>query len=484
MKRASQAITALFLAVSTGCTPSGKDNTDSVDSTPTDSPTDSPTETNTPTDQAPLVLLITVDTLTSDFLGTAHAEWNTSPKLDALFAQSTVIPNVIAPRGHTLVSMVTMLTGQQPRSHGIRKNADGWDGSTSSVLTLLQADGWRTFGYSTNMCMAIDYGVDERLCAHPSEMDGLVDQPSTDTLLTNALLEQLLTRDTSIPTFAWLHLMDPHDPYDAIEPYYSTFHPEPYEGTLPQAHLSESPVLSRKILEDGLTDKDRRHLHAIYASQVRDTDARIGAFLDALQEADMLEPATVVFGVDHGDELGLTTSYPYHGCSVRNSVLSTTWSFSGKDVQQGVRIEGWANMADIAPTLMNLAGSSLPEGRDGRSLIEHLQTGTPITTPAFFERTTETAGVLLGDHKYLLNPPGVFNRCSPYSNAEKSYPTDTVELFNLALDPYEKNNLSEEPSTTKDALHTALCAYLTQSTWSTEEEDASLELLQLCTSSE
>jgi len=378
------------------------------------------------------------------------------------------------------VSMVTMLTGQQPRSHGIRKNADGWDGSTSSVLTLLQAEGWNTYGYSTNMCKAIDFGVNHRMCVHPAEME-VEDQPSGDSLLTNALLEQLLARDTSIPTFAWLHLMDPHDPYDAIEPYYSTFHPEEYLGSLPPANLSTSPALSRKILDDRMTEPDQNHLHAIYASQVRDTDARIGAFLDALKQAGMLETATVVFGSDHGDELGLTTSYPYHGCSVRKSVLSVTWSFSGKNIRKGVRLAGWANMADMGPTLMELAGSKMPEGRDGRSLVPHLQTGDPITTPAFFERTTETAGVFLGNHKYLLNPPGDFNRCLPYQNSEKSYPTDTVEFFNLADDPNEKNNLAEEESTTKDTLHTALCEYVTQSTWTTEEEDATLELISICT---
>ena len=60
------------------------------------------------------VLFISIDTVHRDFLGVHHPEWDTTPTLDALFAEGVRFDNVLVPRGLSAVSMATLTTGAYP----------------------------------------------------------------------------------------------------------------------------------------------------------------------------------------------------------------------------------------------------------------------------------------------------------------------------------------------------------------------------------
>ena len=306
-----------------------------AEDTSPDAPVIEDTETD-PTTSDPLVILITVDTLNSRFLNINQADWNVSPNLDLLFSESVIVDDIIAPRGVTLPSMVSMITGEYPRSHGTRGNigADGslgnWDGSIKGFLEVLQEEGWYTYGYSSNMCESINFGIDSRLCTHPAEMPEIESQVVGDQFLVTSLLEALETRPSDQPAFAWLHLMDPHTPYVAVSPYYDEFHPQEYNGRLPSENLSATPTLGVIILEDTMTDADREHLQASYASQIRGVDTLIGDFLTGLKDSGLYTDAVIIFGADHGEEVGLYSSWRRPGsdesAGTGSDMAFATWS--------------------------------------------------------------------------------------------------------------------------------------------------------------
>jgi arylsulfatase A-like enzyme len=427
----------------------------------------------------PLVVLITVDALNRSFLGAAN-DWDTTPNIDALIAEGTTLQDVLVTRGLTSPSLASLLTGRYPRGHGIRSNRADWEGALTTLPERFQQAGFVTYGYSANMCSFIDFGIDHRYCTWLAEMPDVASQQDGDERLVDQLIADLDTRDTDSPMFIWLHLMDPHDPYTLTEPWYSEFHPEPYDGDFdPDDPEDRDDVMFGDF---DLDELDRRHLDAVYASSVRSTDGLVGRFLDGLRERDLYDDAVIVFGADHGEVLARHEDYFYHGCSTHNAELAVTYAVRAPGtIPAGATLAGWVGEVDIAPTLAELAGLAPDESLPGRSLVPELQLGAVAADhPRYFERGTRTAGLISGRYKYVLNPEGDFIDCFPYAEAGVPFPGDPEALYDLLDDPDETVNLADDPPAVMSALHIELCAWILEDTWLDPEVDASNALVLNC----
>ncbi|MFN7147049.1 MAG: sulfatase, partial [Myxococcota bacterium] len=317
------------------------------------------------------VLLLTADTLNRDFLG-VHHEWDTTPNLDALFRDGVVLENVLMARGLSAPSLATVLTGEYPRVHGIRDNTSSLP-RVPMMQERFQEAGWQTIAASGNMCFLASRGIDAYFCNWGGLEEGEGGEGTGDLAadeeLVDAFLAQLDARDPEKPTFAWLHLMSPHDPYIAEPAYYEEFHPEAYDGEFEDA--TEGPLTAMQLGALPWSEADMRHLHAVYASELRGTDALIGRVLDGIAERGLADDGVLVFGSDHGDELGTRpdTNYIWHGCSVYNPVVATTWAIRAPGrLAAGETLRGWVSAADLAPTVLSLA--QVPPGAvEGTSLV-------------------------------------------------------------------------------------------------------------------
>ncbi len=244
-------------------------------------------------------------------------------------------------------------------------------------------------------------------------------------------------------------------------------------------------VLKLGMLDpERLTAEDLRYLHAVYASQVSHTDELFGLLIDGLGDLGLLDDAIVLTGSDHGESLAQRTNYMYHGCSYYNPALATSWSIWAPGRLPAQELPGWSSSVDLAPTLLDLAGLEFRASDfDGISLAESLRLGTPPSHNLFFERSTKTAGIVAGDHKYVLNPEGDYGACNPYNTVEGAghlYANEEVELFDMGDDPLEQSNLAGLGLSEESAMHEDLCAWLTGSTWVNQAQDVDNPLLEAC----
>ena len=426
-----------------------------------------------------VVVLLTIDALNREYLGVRHAEWDTTPHIDALIAESAFLPDVLVTRSLTSVSFASFLTGLYPRSHGIRSNNADWEGAQPHLLELFQTAGYRTYGYSSNYCSFIDYGVDERFCAWLVEMPELTSQQEGDELLVQQLLDELDEHPAGEPLFIWLHLMDPHEPYSLIEPWYGEFHPETYDGWFDPEDYRDIADVTLGNAE--LSEEDRRHLQAVYASQVRSTDATIGIFLDGLAERGLYDDALIVFGADHGEVLAEHADYLYHGCSFHNAAMAVSWSIRQPGLRSaGTVLDGWVSTVDMPSTILELAGVDGLVGVEGRSLAADIGEGSLTARDLFFERSPDTAGVISGRYKYTLNPNETFADCAPYTYEGAAYPGEAEELYDLQEDPDEMVNLSADPPAVMAGMHIAVCNWVLQDTWVDPDMDEQNVLVRKC----
>jgi len=426
-----------------------------------------------------VVVLLTIDALNRGYLGVRHAEWNTTPHIDALIAESVFLPDVLATRSLTSVSFASFLTGLYPRTHGIRSNNAAWTGEHRTLLERFQEAGYRTYGYSSNYCSFIDYGVDERFCTWLAEMPDLTSQQEGDELLVQQLLDDLDGRPADEPLFIWLHLMDPHEPYTLIEPWYGEFHPEQYGGWFDPEDYQD--IADVTLGEAVLGEADLRHFQAVYASQVRSTDEYVGVFLDGLAERGLYDDALIVFGADHGEVLTEHADYFFHGCSFHNSAMAVSWAVRAPARWAGgTTLGGWISAVDVPPTILELAGVEQTAGMEGISRVSDIDAGAATVRDLFFERSPDTAGVVTGRYKYALNPNGAYSECAPYDSEDAAYPGEAEEMYDLADDPGEATNLAHDPPAAMAGMHIAVCDWILQDVWVDPDMDEQNVLVRNC----
>jgi len=424
--------------------------------------------------------MITVDALSKRMLWGNHGNWETAPELWKFFDESVVLRNVLTPRGLTAVALTSLSTGVYPRDHGLRVNGNLARPSRDTLFERFQAAGYYNLGYSANLCYVMDYGVDERVCTWRTEEPDLGGLEERDELLVSQLIERLDSLSTDQPVFIWLHLNQPHKPFRPVVEFYKEFHPQPYTGDL---DLEDVMAVDRVALGvQDLSGKERRHMEATYASQVRAVDGRIARLLDKLDEVGRYQDSLIVFGADHSEELAEHNNFFYHGCPPYNDTLGISFAFHAPaHLPQGLVIDDWVSNTDIAPTIAEVSGAFRWSGDPvGRSLASSLQSGIVEPRPIYLERGVETAGIIDGLDKYIMSGTEGTNDCTPYNKYDAVYPGELEELYDLESDPGELNNIFDERTSLRDDLRTQLCEWIQQDDWVPWEDVDNNALLTQC----
>ncbi len=441
-----------------------------------------PEEDSAATEPVETVVLITIDALSPRILWGNGGEWETAPQLRGLFHESTVLKNVLTPRGLTAVALTSLSTGSYPRDHGIRINSGLARPRRATLPERFDEAGYLTLGYSANLCYVMDYGVDERVCTWSGEQPELGGLPERDAQLVDQLIQRLPALPEDERVFIWLHLNQPHKPFEVVDEYYPLFHPEPYEGDLDPSNVQQTYDVALGL--EPFDEADRRHMEAVYASQVRQMDDNVGRVLDALDEIGRYDEALIVFGADHSEELAEHHDFFYHGCPPYNDTLGITFSFRAPGVlPEGAVLETWVSNTDIAPTIAELSGAFSWSGQQvGRSLVEGMAAGAIGPEPIFFERGVQTAGIVDEPDKYIMSGTEGTADCNPYNEMGGSYPGELEELYDLEDDPGELVNLVAQHASLREQLRTEVCSWVRASDWVDWEEVSDNLLLQQCDS--
>ncbi len=357
------------------------------------------------------VLLVTVDTLRRDRLGAYGATGGLTPTLDRLAAGGLRYTRAYSHVPMTLPAHTSILTGLLPAHHGVHNNVSYRLNETVPTLaTALEAAGYRTGAFVGAFVLDARFGLnrgfdvyDDRMPSNPDQVSFRFVQRRADEVLQAAgdwilgapgrqsIDNRQSTDGTSqSPWFAWVHLFDPHAPYDAPEPY----------------RAGRSP----------------------YDAEVAYTDAMLGRFLDRLRGSHALDRTLVVMTADHGESLG-EHGENTHGLFAYDATIAVPLVLDGPQIGVGV-VDAPVSHADITPTVLDLTGTPAPSGFDGQSLVGLPDGSRAIPFEALDANLTRgwapLTGVISGGWKYIDLP--------------------IPELYDLDADPHETRNLaSREP---------------------------------------
>jgi len=257
------------------------------------------------------VILLSADALRADHLSCYGYHRDTSPVLDELAAESIRFTNAYSASSHTREAVPALLTGEYPDV----AIDSGYHLATETVASTLSEEGFATAGFHSNPFVSRAYGFDEGFDHFDDDLH--LGQHKLIALAQRALdklrnrhyaraeeinersLEWVDSLEEDQPFFLWNHYMDTHGPYEPPGKYATLYADDGLSGRDAQS------LYQRAIDEpESITDKERQLLIDLYDGEIRYNDMRIGEFLEALRERELLEESLLIVTADHGDAFG------------------------------------------------------------------------------------------------------------------------------------------------------------------------------------
>ncbi|MBN1825267.1 MAG: sulfatase-like hydrolase/transferase [Candidatus Eisenbacteria bacterium] len=387
----------------------------------------------------PNVLLLVVDTLRADRLGSYGYGRETTPSLDRLAAESLRFERAYTTAPWTLPAFGSILTGRYPWEHGATNDYLAIRPDLPTLAAAFREGGWATAAFVSHIYTSSVYGFDagfDRFEEFRVTRDYRFDEerePRAERVAGEAI-RWLRERDESRPFFLLVHIFDPHWTYAAPEPYTTLFDPD-YNGDVDGSFRS----LSRYFPVDSLmNDRDLEHVEALYDGEVRYADLWIGRLLDALRETGDWDKTVVVLTGDHGEEFQEHRSFG-HSFTFYDEVLRVPLLLRDPGRPGGGTVEHPVSLVDLFPTLLRIAGLPAPEGLDGRPLDEEGEGRTILAGTTREGRYGRAA--LRGENKLVWDREGtrVYDRAAdPAERAGRAASPDAGGTA-LAGPPTEEN---------------------------------------------
>lgn len=185
------------------------------------------------------------------------------------------------------------------------------------------------------------------------------------------------------PWFAHLSFLSPHPPFAVPEPYATMYSPDQGDDFVRPAHLADETAMHPYLAycrhgqpTDGRTEADERAVRATYWGMVSEVDAQIGRVRAFLEAAGQWEDTIFVLTSDHGEQLGdhhLWGKLGFYDQSYHVPLIIRAPDMAAESA--GRVVTDFTESIDVMPTILDLAGASVPGHLDGQSLKPYVADG-------------------------------------------------------------------------------------------------------------
>ncbi|MEN6559501.1 MAG: sulfatase-like hydrolase/transferase [Acidobacteriota bacterium] len=348
------------------------------------------------------VILVTLDTTRADTLSCYGGRDVRTPVLDRFAARGARFERCYAQTPLTLPSHVTLMTGTLPLYHGVRDNGSFLvPQKLATMAELFREKGYETGAFLGAWVLDSKWGLNQgfgtyfddfALSRFAAASFDTVRRPANEVL--DAALPWIESRKGK-KFFAWIHIYDPHAPYQPPPPY------------------------------------DREYAGRLYFGAIAFVDAQLGRLWRTLEANGLLGRSLVVIAGDHGESLG-EHGERTHGFFVYDAAIRVPLIVAAPFPEfRGRIVPGAVGLVDVLPTVAGLAGLRVPAEVQGSSLLPALlgraaPRPRPVYSETYYPRFhygwSELRTVLDGRRKIILAP--------------------VPELYDLDADPGERTNLA------------------------------------------
>ncbi len=365
------------------------------------------------TENAP-VIIVSIDTLRSDRLPAYGYQRIETPAIDAFAADSTLFENAWTHMSLTLPSHVSILSGEIPVEHGVRDNLGYQVAPETELLSeSLGSKGYETAGFVSSYVLRAATGIDQGFGTWDDEVPfesskqlGGLQRPGLETLArTTAWLDETLAADPDRPFFLFFHIYEPHSPYAPSEPFASRY---------------DNP----------------------YDAEVAESDDIVGRLFEDLQKRGVYDDALIVLLSDHGEGL-MDHGEMDHLIFVYREALQVPLLIKlPLNRGAGERVSDNVQLTDVYPTIRAALGLEKKPtvGVDLFGERDRLTSERTVFSESIYPRVNfgwSDLASMIRDRFHYIDAP-------------------RPELYDLALDPFERTNIvGDHPALVSD-LRSAL----------------------------
>jgi arylsulfatase A-like enzyme/Tfp pilus assembly protein PilF len=353
------------------------------------------------------VILITLDTLRADFVSAYEKGKAETPHMDQIAQEGVLFEACITQTPLTLPSHTSILSATYPLYHQVRDNGGFLvPESLEFVSEILQKEGFATSAFIGSYVLHSKWGINQGFDTYSDDFDlskykkislGNV-QKRADEVLGNA--KKWLLANKKKKFFTWIHLYDPHTPYDPPSPFKEKYPRQPYRG------------------------------------EVEYMDHHLGLFFDFLKEEGLYEKSLIIMAADHGESLGQHGENT-HGFFIYEPTAWVPLIVRAPFKFPAQRIKNIVELIDLAPTILDALGIPIPSSYQGQSLLSLM----------FGDKEREKDIAYTETYYPRLHYGWSELKALYYNKNWKYIIAPKQELYDLQKDKRERNNLVLKKST-------------------------------------
>ena len=375
------------------------------------------------------VVLVILDAATAGHFGCYGYSRKTTPEIDRIASEGVLFEEAYSPAPYTLAAMASLWTSRYPDQHGVVEPRSGAGVRRARVTLpdLLSAAGIPTRGFIANGMAGPAFGFDRGF----AKFEEIYVTHGLDAAAFRKVLPPWLDEIREKRAFTYLHFREPHWPYDPPPPFDILFGPE---GPIPKwLRLDRHFLPNVDNRKTPILQEHRDHVVRLYDGNLAYADHEVGELRKALEARGLWDKTILIVAADHGEAL-FEHGHVGHEVQVYEASLKIPLivRFPRGRGPSGVRVRGFVDLLDLAPTLADLFGVRGRGGSErefeGRSLLPVLYgaAGKPVL---------------------LARSRGARPRYSfRYERLKYVYESGTgrEELYDVPADPGESRDLSGE----------------------------------------
>lgn len=389
--------------------------------------------------KGPNIILILVDTLRADHLGSYGYSRDTSPNIDKLAQNGVIFTNAYSNAPWTKPSVASIFSSLYPNVHKAINTGNVLPEGVLTIAEIMKNEGYYTaFLNSGNPTIGRKFNFHQGFdhYSHPIRVDLENAKVLTDKLL------PLITKLQKKKFFIYLHYMDTHVPYNKNK--YNNL----FINTDNKHGFGPGEVDSWKVRaltsSDKLSNADKDYLIALYDGQIRFVDSNIKKIIRALKDKNILEDTLVILTSDHGEEFWEHDNYE-HGHTLYNELLHVPLIIYGSHKVKPGEVKERIRLIDLFPTILEMANIDdnmlMVQGKSIFKTLSDNKSKLPVFSMGTFFGD-EKYSLIEGNNKIILNTGNEENK----NKLEGKRSKDFIELYDSDEDPFEKNNLSDSES--------------------------------------
>ena len=403
-------------------------------------------------DRRPNIILISLDTLRADHLGCYGYDRNTSPNIDRLVAEGVLFERAIAPSSWTVPSHASVFTGLHPSVHQAGLYTLGPSqrlrDEETTLAELARSHGYLTAAYTEGCYVRAALGFAQGFELYS---DGNVSNfPGGHVEKTFSSAVQWLERDRTSPFLLFVHTYQPHVPYWP-PPRFAKMFSEGYSGD-----RSWNPELA-------VSEEDKTYSEALYDGEIAYTDEVVGNFFVQLRSMGLMESTVIILFSDHGEEFWEHGGHQ-HAKTLYDEVLHVPLfiRLAGDDPPSG-RVRPQVSITDVYATVLEILAIDRNLPPDCMSLLALVEDpgnrGGYEKNAVFSELTAhdKETGDQGSTTRSLWRMESVTTEREKYIECREKA---TVELYQLDVDPEEKNDCAPQSEDRVENYRVLLESYL------------------------